>query len=335
MKNDIHTPNPPRILAPTVLGGALSWTVPTFLANTFSALQARRRTRPRKSSPEGRHHPRRPANGRRQRRAQHRRALRERLLPQRAPADRAGANEGPETERRARPAHCADGFKDLYDAGRLAIVQGVGYPNPNRSHFRSTEIWQTASDSTRFEQYGWLGRYFDNACSGCDPTVGVSIGRQMPQAFAARQPDRRQLGQPAELPLSCRAGDPGHGEMSSMEESFRKLNQPEAESDENSGGTIGSLQRAGPAHRLGAGLPRTHRARRADQFRQDPRHRQPRGKPGDVSRFATGQFAQAGRQADRRRLADADFLRLARRLRHAHQPGQRAGAIAARTWAIR
>src|SRR6185436_10618498 len=76
-------------------------------------------------------------------------------------------------------------FQELYDAGQLAIIQGIGYPNPNRSHFRSTEIWQTASEAERFENRGWLGRYFDNACAGCDPTVAVTIGRQMPQAFAA------------------------------------------------------------------------------------------------------------------------------------------------------
>ena len=81
-----------------------------------------------------------------------------------------------------------DGFKALYDSGNLTVVQGIGYPNPNRSHFRSTEIWQTASDSETFEKYGWLGRYFDNACAGCDPTVGVNVGRQMPQAFAAKHP---------------------------------------------------------------------------------------------------------------------------------------------------
>ena len=60
------------------------------------------------------------------------------------------------------------GFKELYDDGELGIVQGVGYPNPNRSHFRSTEIWQTASDSNKFEKHGWIGRYFDHACKGAD-----------------------------------------------------------------------------------------------------------------------------------------------------------------------
>jgi uncharacterized protein (DUF1501 family) len=80
------------------------------------------------------------------------------------------------------------GFQALADAGQCSVVQGVGYPNPNRSHFRSTEIWQTASDANRVVREGWIGRYFDHACQGCDPTVGVHIGRQMPQAFTARTP---------------------------------------------------------------------------------------------------------------------------------------------------
>src|SRR3981189_2881040 len=54
------------------------------------------------------------------------------------------------------------GLKALYDEGHLAIIQGVGYPNPNRSHFRSTEIWQTASDANQTLMKGWTGRYFDN-----------------------------------------------------------------------------------------------------------------------------------------------------------------------------
>src|SRR5439155_551904 len=80
------------------------------------------------------------------------------------------------------------GLKSLFDEGHVAIVHGVGYPNPDRSHFRSTEIWQTGSDSNRNEANGWLGRYFDNCCSGVDPTVGVAIGDEMPQAFSAKSP---------------------------------------------------------------------------------------------------------------------------------------------------
>lgn len=53
-------------------------------------------------------------------------------------------------------------FQDFYKAGKLAIVQGVGYPNPNRSHFRSIEIWQTA-EPKKIKDTGWLGRYLDLA----------------------------------------------------------------------------------------------------------------------------------------------------------------------------
>ena len=49
----------------------------------------------------------------------------------------------------------------LYDKGYLSVLNNVGYPNPNRSHFRSTDIWQTASDANEFLSTGWLGRYLD------------------------------------------------------------------------------------------------------------------------------------------------------------------------------
>ena len=54
-----------------------------------------------------------------------------------------------------------DGMRDLYRDGKLTIVQSVGYPEPNRSHFRSSEIWATASAAQEELSTGWLGRYFD------------------------------------------------------------------------------------------------------------------------------------------------------------------------------
>ena len=53
-------------------------------------------------------------------------------------------------------------LKNLYDKGYLSIINNVGYPNPNRSHFRSMDIWQTASDENQFLKYGWVGRYLDS-----------------------------------------------------------------------------------------------------------------------------------------------------------------------------
>jgi uncharacterized protein (DUF1501 family) len=53
-------------------------------------------------------------------------------------------------------------FKKMYDGGNVAIVHGVGYPDPDHSHFRSTEIWQTAHPKG-YESTGWIGRYLDDA----------------------------------------------------------------------------------------------------------------------------------------------------------------------------
>ncbi|MFT6335543.1 MAG: hypothetical protein ACI86M_001389 [Saprospiraceae bacterium] len=53
-------------------------------------------------------------------------------------------------------------MEQIYKDGHLGIVQGVGYPNQNRSHFRSTDIWQTGSNADAFLNTGWIGRYFDH-----------------------------------------------------------------------------------------------------------------------------------------------------------------------------
>ncbi|HWC54286.1 MAG TPA: DUF1501 domain-containing protein [Chitinophagaceae bacterium] len=68
------------------------------------------------------------------------------------------------------------GFRDLFDDGSLGIMNAVGYPNPDRSHFRSMDIWQTATDSNQFLTTGWIGRYLDAQCQGCDkPTQAIEI----------------------------------------------------------------------------------------------------------------------------------------------------------------
>jgi len=251
MKNEISLQTRRQFLRTTVLGSALSWTVPAFLADTFSALHA----------------------GATDSATQITTGKDSTIL---VVLQMAGGNDGINTVvpyssdhyHRARPRiglkgdqilkindevgfnSSLTGFKSLYDAGELAVIQGVGYPNPNRSHFRSTEIWQTASDSDRVEKYGWLGRYFDNACAGADPAVGVTIGNQLPEAFFAPKP----MGIVLNNPQSYRfiSGDHSHmGEPDMTEESYKKLNELEMSApapDDNSGGSIGSLP---------AGMPMT------------------------------------------------------------------------------
>jgi uncharacterized protein (DUF1501 family) len=242
MKNDITLHTRRQFLRKTILGSALTWTVPAFLADTFSALHS-----------EAAGSATQIATGKD-----------DTIL---VVLQMAGGNDGINTVvpysndyyHKARPRlglsaqgvldlngevgfHKAmTGFKDLYDAGNLAVVQGVGYPNPNRSHFRSTEIWQTASDSDKVEQYGWLGRYFDNACPGCDPTIAVNLSGQTPQSFFAKTP----TGITMSNPQNYRFISGGHnvsGQEDALEESYKKINDiPDASVDVNSGGSIGAI----------------------------------------------------------------------------------------------
>jgi uncharacterized protein (DUF1501 family) len=67
-------------------------------------------------------------------------------------------------------------FKGLYDDGNLSIMNSVGYPNPDRSHFRSMDIWHSASASNEYVNTGWVGRYLDAQCKGCDkPTQALEL----------------------------------------------------------------------------------------------------------------------------------------------------------------
>lgn len=77
-------------------------------------------------------------------------------------------------------------IKALYDRGKVAIVNGIGYPNPDRSHFRSMDIWHTAEPATVGKE-GWLGRVireFDP--NGDNVLTGVNFGRGLPRSLALR-----------------------------------------------------------------------------------------------------------------------------------------------------
>ena len=54
-----------------------------------------------------------------------------------------------------------NGIKEIWEQEKLSIIQNVGYPDQNRSHFRSTDIWNSASDADAFISSGWVGRFFD------------------------------------------------------------------------------------------------------------------------------------------------------------------------------
>ncbi len=72
------------------------------------------------------------------------------------------------------------GLKGLWDAKQLAVVLGVGYPEPSLSHFQSMDIWQTANPPDG-DGTGWLGRWLDGA--GADPMQAISVGATLPPAL--------------------------------------------------------------------------------------------------------------------------------------------------------
>jgi uncharacterized protein (DUF1501 family) len=90
-------------------------------------------------------------------------------------------------------------LKSLYDEGNLAVLNNVGYPNPDRSHFRSMDIWQTASNSDEVLNSGWLGRYLDAECMDCskptqvlemDDMLSLALSGDKMKGIALRDPKR-------------------------------------------------------------------------------------------------------------------------------------------------
>ncbi|MFL2784627.1 MAG: DUF1501 domain-containing protein [Dehalococcoidia bacterium] len=101
----------------------------------------------------------------------------------------------------------ASPFKRLYDEGRMAIVQGIGYPNSNRSHFRGMDIWHTC-EPDRVGSEGWLGlavREIDPR--GENVLTGVNVGQGLPRAMAV-----------AGVPVTSISDLEGYGVMKKMEQ---------------------------------------------------------------------------------------------------------------------
>ena len=100
----------------------------------------------------------------------------------------------------------AAGFKRLYDDGLLGIVHGMGYPNPNRSHFRATDIWASA-EPERAVRSGWIGRYFDACCNGQDPGKAPMTTAEPSSAVALTNEPPQALEGEKFLPIAFRSPD--------------------------------------------------------------------------------------------------------------------------------
>lgn len=108
-------------------------------------------------------------------------------------------------------------LRDLYEKGELCVVNNVGYPDPDRSHFRSMDIWHTASASHEFLSTGWLGRYLD-AQQGLAPyaaielndTLSLALKGQEARGFAMRNVRQLRTNTRSKLIQAVNKLDPHH-----------------------------------------------------------------------------------------------------------------------------
>lgn len=77
------------------------------------------------------------------------------------------------------------GINKLFQNGHISVINSVGYPNPNRSHFRSMDIWHTASNSNEYLSHGWLGKYLDNNCQ--NPYQAIELNGNLSLAMQGKE----------------------------------------------------------------------------------------------------------------------------------------------------
>jgi uncharacterized protein (DUF1501 family) len=94
----------------------------------------------------------------------------------------------------------------LLEAGKLTIVQGVGYPNPSRSHFESMAVWHTARrDPREHSGAGWLGRGMDAVKGAAEPSMVFVGGGQLPLALRSRRSVASAMTRPEDFALAAEA----------------------------------------------------------------------------------------------------------------------------------
>jgi uncharacterized protein (DUF1501 family) len=123
------------------------------------------------------------------------------------------------------------GFRDLYDAGRLAIVQGVGYPQPNLSHFASTDIWETG-DPLLKDSTGWAGRLLDeihDLQGGL--SQGIAISDQLPTSLISEKSSVRTMQDPSSF--SIQIDDRWSGEKTPLLRAFSGMYAAAPQEDDN------------------------------------------------------------------------------------------------------
>lgn len=155
-------------------------------------------------------------------------------------------------------------LKTLYDDGLVTVINNVGYPNPDRSHFRSMDIWQTASDSAAYLRTGWVGRYLDAACAGKaqQPFRTIEVDDTLSLAMKGETLNGLALLNPAKLYGQTRSSlvtDLSHEHAADQSESVSYLYKTLAETVSSAQyvydkAKVPSSSTSYPAHELGSRL---------------------------------------------------------------------------------
>lgn len=91
-------------------------------------------------------------------------------------------------------------LRELYDNGYMSIFNRVGYPNPDRSHFRSMDIWHSASDANEYRADGWIGRYIDASCKGCaTPHLAIELDESLSLALKGKETNGMAVSNPEKM----------------------------------------------------------------------------------------------------------------------------------------
>ena len=131
-----------------------------------------------------------------------------------------------------------EAIRGLYDNGSMQIINNVGYPNPDRSHFRSMDIWQTGSSSSEYLKSGWLGRYLDAQCSGkCEPYAAIEVDDSLSLALKGLKVKGMAVQNPAQLyrqtqnPFLDRLAKVNHEEFDNVNYLYKTLSETISSAD--------------------------------------------------------------------------------------------------------
>lgn len=135
------------------------------------------------------------------------------------------------------------GFAEIQQKGDLTVIQNVGYPEPERSHFRSQEIWQTGSSTKEYLTEGWLGRFLDLQCKNHTPTAAINFDAFDNLALKGNELNTLTVDNPAKLKSNIE----GQSTMLSKNPQLDFVRKIANSVTEGAGEMAAAIKRAGPS----------------------------------------------------------------------------------------